>query len=109
MTQEAMMKKIEALNRDEAFVAKLKACETAEAICALYATEGFEITPEQLDAALDAIGADGNEFSATELDNVAGGIFISGAAFLGYCIAYSVVTVAASYTVAKNTKKKKKK
>lgn len=106
MTQEIMKEKIEALNNNEEFVVKVKACETAQAICDLYAVEGIEITPEELDAAIDAMNADDKEFSEDDLDNVAGGIFISGGAFLAWSIAYSCVTLQSAYTLGKMNRKK---
>lgn len=108
MTQEAMKEKIEALNNDEAFAEKVKACETAEAICALYAEKGIEITPEELDAAIDAMNADeSKEFSEDDLDGVAGGIFISGGAFLAWSIAYSCVTLQSAYTLGRMNRKRR--
>lgn len=107
MTQEIMKEKIEALNNNEEFVAKVKACETAQAICDLYAAEGIEITPDELDAAIDAMNADDKEFSEDDLDSVAGGIFISGGAFLAWSIAYSCVTLQSAYTLGKMNRKRK--
>ena len=107
MTQEMMKEKIEALNKDEAFAAKIKACDTAEAICALYAEHGIEITPSELDAAIDAMGAEDKEFTEDDLDGVAGGIFISGGAFLAWSIAYSCVTLQSAYTLGRMNRKRR--
>lgn len=107
MTQEMMKEKIEALSKNEAFAAKVKACETAEAICTLYAEEGIEITPEELDAAIEAMNVNDKEFSAEDLDNVAGGIFISGGAFLAYSVVYSCVILQSSYVLGKANRKRR--
>lgn len=107
MNQEMIKEKIEELSKNEAFAAKAKACESAEEICALYAQEGIEFTPAELDAAIEAMNAEEKEFSEADLDNVAGGIFISGAAFLTYSVVYSLVILQSSYVVAKSNKKKK--
>ena len=106
MAQEIMKEKIEALNKNDEFVAKVKACETAQAICDLYAAEGIEITPDELDAAIDAMNADEKEFFEEDLYNVAGGIFISGGAFLAWSIAYSCVTLQSAYTLGKMNRKR---
>ncbi len=107
MNQEMMKEKIEALGQDEAFIAKLKVCETAEEICALYAQEGIEITPEELDKAIEANLAESDEFSEDDLDNVAGGI-VTGGLFLAYSVVYFCVTCQSAYVLGKNSKKKKK-
>ena len=108
MNQEFLKNKIDALSKDEIFMSKVNVCETAEEICTLYAEEGIEITPEELDAAIKAIASkDGEEFSEDDLDSVAGG-FISATAFLTYSIVYSLVICQAAYVLGKAGNKKKK-
>lgn len=108
MTQEKMKEKVEMLLKDEAFVSKLKVCETAESVCALYATEGIEITPEELEATVDQINDSGKEFTAEELDNVAGGVLVSGTVFLAGCIWYSCTVVGAAYQLGKRSRRYRK-
>ena len=106
MTHENIKAKINALNNNEEFVAKLKACETAEAIAELYASEDIEIAAEDIEAAVVAMNNSDKEFSEEDLDNVAGGIFVSGGVFLAYCIVYSCVVIQSAYTLRKLNKKK---
>ena len=105
MTIETMKEKIEALNKDEVFTSKLSVCETAHEICDLYATEGIVIDADELDAAVETFYAS-DEMSEDILDKVAGGVFISGAAFLTYSIVYSCVTITAAYKLGKMSGKK---
>ena len=74
----------------------------------MFALEGIKVTAEEIDAAYDAIDIDiETEFSEDELDNVSGGIFISGGAFLVYSIIYSAVTLQSAYTLGKANRKRK--
>jgi len=107
MIQDFIREKLEALHKDKTFTDKLRVCETAQAICDLYAQEDIEITVRALDAAIESIDAESAEFSETELDDVAGGLFISGPAFLAWSIAYSCVTIQSAYTMAKMTRKRR--
>ncbi len=108
MNQTAMKEKVEKLCADDVFAEKLKKCETAEEISKLFETEGIEVSPEEIEAAYDAINSEKDkEFSEDELDNVAGGIFVSGGAFLAYSIVYSAVTLASAYTLGKANRKRK--
>ena len=45
------------------------------------------------------------ELSVEELDDVNGGIFISGGAFLAWSIAYAGVTLASAYTLGRMNRK----
>lgn len=91
MTQVEMKEKIEALAKDEAFAAKVKACETVEALAALYNAEEIEVEAADLAKAMEAMenGNQDDELSEENLDNVAGG-FVTGGMFLAGCIIYSI-------------------
>jgi hypothetical protein len=107
-TREMIQEKIETLCRDESFAEKFKKCETAQEISDLFASEGVIVSADEIDTAYDAINAEGEvEFSEDELDNVAGGIFISGGAFLAYSVIYSAITLQSAYTLGKANRKRK--
>ena len=98
---------IETLSQDNAFMAQINACETAEAICDTFAQHGIDLDPAQQDTAIDAAGNTTCELNADELGNVNGG-FISGAAFLAYSVVYSLVICQSSYVLGRANSKKKK-
>ena len=97
---------IETLSQDAAFMAEIRSCETAEAICDTFARQGIDLDPAQLDAVIDAADNTTCELNADELDNVNGG-FISGAAFLAYSVVYSLVICQSSYVLGRANSKKK--
>ncbi len=99
MTNEEIKNKIETLMREEAFSAKLKACESAQEVSDLFAAEGIEVSAEDLEAGVAAMEANGGEFSEEELDNVAGGV--AGTTFLVGCILFSAAELAGAYYCAK--------
>ena len=101
MTMEEMKAKVEALCLNEEFAEKAKACKTAQQVCDLYAQEGIIITPEELNAAIDAANKPEAEISEEDLDNVAGGFLISGSAFLAGSIIYALVTLQSAYVLGK--------
>lgn len=102
MTQMEMKEKIDALAKDDEFIARVKTCETAEAVAALYGEEGIEVDAEELKAALEAMknSKQGDELTEDSLENVTGG-FISGAAFLAWSIMYSVTVIGAAWTLGR--------
>lgn len=101
MTQVEMKEKIEALAKDEAFAAKVKACETVEALAALYNAEGIAVEAADLAKAMEAMenGNQDDELNEDSLDNVSGGC---GGAFLAWAIIYSVVVITGSVQYAKS-------
>ena len=72
MNKQEMIEKVQALMQDEQFKEKLSQAEDLEAMAALFRNEGFEITGEDLKAAVEQ--QDG-ELSEENLENVAGGAF----------------------------------
>ena len=90
MNKQEMIEKVQALMQDEQFKAKLSQAEDLEAMAALFRNEGFEITGEDLKAAVEQQGE--GELSEESLENVAGGgilgaaviLFIGGSILWGY-------------------------
>ena len=64
---------MEQFNIPEELKAKIEAAETLEEVAKLCTEAGYEVTVEELEA---AVNAPGDELSEGDLDNVAGGCFI---------------------------------
>ena len=79
MNKQEMIEKVQALMQDEQFKEKLSQAEDLEAMAALFRNEGFEITGEDLKAAVEQ--QDG-ELSEENLENVAGGGILGAAVIL---------------------------
>ena len=111
------------LFQNKEFAEKTAACETVEEVLALVKAEGVETTREEFDAFMDSV-AKANNYAAegaldeTELEQVAGGGFLTAAAIVSAVVA--VVGAAKWYIYdepyqrgksdarAKNNKKKNK-
>ena len=71
---------LDALMKDEAFNAKLDACQTMEEISALLKANGVEMTADQLQ---DLMDKSEGELNVDALEDVAGGVSVIGPAFVG--------------------------
>lgn len=93
--------KIAELFQNEAFNQKANECKTMEDFQKLFATSGIEIS---IDETVDLISkiaeakekADSGELAVDELDNVAGGIVLSGTLAVLACVGIGVVAVGAA-------------
>ena len=66
--------KMQELQNDPEFISKFVECETAEAVCELFAQKGIEVTPEELNKAYETLNAPEGELNEDALDDVAGGV-----------------------------------
>lgn len=92
--------KITELFQQEAFKTDAAECKTMEDFYNLFVKNGVEITEEETVELISQIAekkkqADAGEFSESELDSVAGGVILTGAAAVAACIGAGVVTVGA--------------
>lgn len=69
-------KKLQELQNDSEFIAKIAQSETAEAACVLFAEKGIEVTPEELNKACEMLDGAESELNEDALDDVAGGALL---------------------------------
>lgn len=85
---------------------KLGSCDNAKAVAALYSEYGVEVNAEDLEAALtSALENTNGELSEDKLEEVSGGCFISGGAFLAWCIVYSAVELQAAWVLGRASRR----
>lgn len=90
--------KISELFQSEAFQKEAESCKTMEDFHALFTAKGVEIT---LDETIDLISQiaekkqqqDNGEISEEDLENVAGGLALTGAAAIAACVGLGVVGI----------------
>lgn len=76
MNKQETIEKVKELMQDDQFKAKLSEVESFDEMATLFSNEGIPVTGADLEAAIDQ--QNGDELSEEDLNNVAGGIAISG-------------------------------
>lgn len=94
----ANYEKITELFKDDAFLKAANECKTMEDFHALFNCNGAEITEEETVDLISKIAEkrqqmDNGELSAEDLDNVAGGLALTGAAAVAACVGLGVVGI----------------
>lgn len=94
----ANYEKITELLKDEAFLKEANACRTMEDFHALFNRNGAEITEEETIDLISKIAEkrqqmDNGELSAEDLDDVPGGLALTGAAAVAACVGLGVVGI----------------
>ena len=96
---------LQELLNDEAFEAEIRDVHTPEELQALFASKGLEMSLEEVEAlcsqAAAAVGGAEGELDEQALENVAGGFFISGTAFLAGSVMYAIAAIGSAYTLRK--------
>lgn len=94
----ANYKKITELFQDEAFLKKANECQTMEDFYTLFNQNGAEISEEETIDLISQIAEkrqkmDNGELVEDDLDDVAGGVVLTGAAAVACCVGLGVVGV----------------